>query len=60
MAIHGYYQSSSQWKRPKDKLVKLDVFDENICLPVLSVKLTTATKAFLSSEGILASGKSNF
>ena len=42
------------------KLIKLDVFDKNIHLPVLSVKLTTVTEAFLSSEYISASGKSNF
>ena len=42
------------------KLIKLDVFDKNICLPVSSVKLTTATEAFLSSEDISASEKSNF
>ena len=42
------------------KLMKLDVFDKNIHLPVSSVKLTTATEAFLSSEGISASEKSNF
>ena len=37
------------------KLIKLDVFDKNIHLPVSSVKLTTAAKASLSSEGISAS-----
>ena len=41
------------------KLIKLDVFDKNICLPVSSVKMTTATEAFLSPEGISASEKSN-
>ena len=42
------------------KLIKLDVFDKTICLPVSSVKLTTAYEDFLPSEGILASEKSNF
>ena len=42
------------------KLIKLDVFDKNIRLPVSSVKLTSGTEAFLSSEDILASEKSNF
>ena len=42
------------------KLIKFDVFDKNIHLPLLSVKLATVTKALLSSEYILASGKSNF
>ena len=42
------------------KLIKLYVFDKNVRLPVSSVKLTTATEAFLSSEGILASEKSDF
>ena len=41
------------------KLIRLNFFDKNICLPVLSVKLTTATEAFLSSEGISTSEKSN-
>ena len=41
-------------------LIKLDVFDKNIRLPLSSVKLTTATEAFLSSKGISASEKSNF
>ena len=36
------------------KLIKLDVFDKNIGLPVSSVKMATVTEAFLSSEGILA------
>ena len=39
------------------KLIKLDVFDKNILLPVSSVKFATATAtatAFLSSEGISA------
>ena len=39
------------------KVIKLDVFDKNISLPVSSVKLATATEAFLSSEGISASEK---
>ena len=42
------------------KLIKLDVFDKSIRLPASSVKLTTATEAFLSSEDISASEKSNF
>ena len=42
------------------KLIKLDVFDKNMRLPVSSVKLTTATEAFRFSEGISASEKSNF
>ena len=42
------------------KLIKLDVFDKSIHLTASSVKLTTVTEAFLSSEGILASEKSNF
>ena len=42
------------------KLVKLDVFDESIHFQVSSVKLTTATEAFLSTQGILASEKSHF
>ena len=36
------------------ELVKLGIFDKNIRLP------ETATKTFLSSEGISASEKSNF
>ena len=42
------------------KVIKLDVFDKNISLPLSSVKLATATEAFLSSEGISASEKINF
>ena len=42
------------------KLIKLDVFDKSIHLTASSVKLTTVTEAFLSSEGILASEKSHF
>ena len=42
------------------KVIKLDVFDESIHLQVSSVKLTTATEAFLSTQGILASEKSHF
>ena len=42
------------------KLLELDVFHKNISLPVSSVKLATATKAFLYSEGISASEKSHF
>ena len=40
--------------------MKCYVFDKNIGLPVSSVKLATATKPFLSWEGISASEKSNF
>ena len=42
------------------KLIKLDVFDKNIRLQVSSVKLTSGTEVFLSSEDIMASEKSNF